>query len=59
MTTFPEDDPKTIREVGIVLRQLRRELNEIQSGIASLKHLVITGLACPVLVGLVLGWLGR
>lgn len=51
---MPEDDPRTLREVGIVLRLLRREINELNARLDSIRNLVITGLACPIIVGVVL-----
>lgn len=56
MTTFPEDDPRTLREVGIVLRLMRREINELNARLDGIRRLLIGGLACPIIVGLVLGW---
>lgn len=54
MTTFPEDDPRTLREVSIVLRLLRREINELNARLDGIRNLILGGLACPVIVGVVL-----
>lgn len=54
MTTYPEDDPRTLREVGIVLRLLRREINDINARLDGIRNLVLTGLACPIIVGVAL-----
>lgn len=57
MTTFPEDDPRTFREVGMALRSMRREIAEVNTRLDNIRNLVIGGLACPILVGVVLGLL--
>lgn len=54
MTTFPEDEPKTLREVAIILRGLRREITGLNDRLDNIKNWVIGGLACPVIVGVVL-----
>lgn len=54
MTTYPEDDPRTLREVGIVLRLMRREINELNARLDGIRNLMLGGLACPIIVGVVL-----
>lgn len=54
MTTYPDDEPRTLREVGIILRGVRREINELNARLDGIKNLVLTGVACPVIVGVVL-----
>lgn len=59
--TTPPGDPRNFREVAIhlyMIRQdigsLRTEIQEFKSGQDKIKQWVIMGLACPVLVGVVL-----
>lgn len=54
MTTFPEEEPRTLREVAIILRGLRREIADLNGRLDNIKNWVIGGLACPVIVGVVL-----
>lgn len=54
MTTYPDDEPRTLREVGIILRGMRREINELNARLDGIRNLVLTGVACPVIVGVVL-----
>jgi hypothetical protein len=53
MTTYPEDDPRTLREVGIILRLMRREINELNARLDSIRNLLLMGLVCPIIVGVV------
>lgn len=55
MTVFPEDDPRTLREVGIVLRSLKRDIGELNTRLDNIRNLILGGLACPIIVGVVLG----
>lgn len=61
MTSPPASDPRSFREVAIhlhMIRQdiasLRSEIQEFRSGQQQLKQWAVMGLACPVVVGVVL-----
>jgi hypothetical protein len=54
MTTVPDEEPRTLREVAIILRGIRREIAELHERFDTIRNWVITGLACPVAVGVVL-----
>lgn len=60
-----DDYPRTLREVGIMLKTLRREVNDLRTAMRDeiddlnarldgIRNLILTGVACPVIVGVVL-----
>lgn len=54
MTVLPEEGPRTLREVGIYLGMMRKDIDNINARLDGIRNWVIGGLACPIIVGVVL-----
>jgi len=59
MQTQTDDIPSTFREVAIILRQVKEDVDELKESQKRITGIVITSILSPLIVGVVLGFILR